>query len=502
MTGNMDFLISRYVSAALTLSMVIACAPEPEKVDVPAYPTVIELATMLKAGQATSTEIVTELLQREVQAEGLNAYISVDAAQALARAKELDAMRAAGNTIGLLHGIPFVVKDNIHVAGLPNTAGTPALSEFVPTSDSPVVANLKAAGAIVLAKANMHELAFGITSDNHAFGAVTNPYNTSMFAGGSSGGTASAVSGGLAPIGLGTDTGGSVRIPAALTGVVGYRPSTGRYDSSAVTPISHTRDTVGLIARTVTGVALFDSAIVGKELTTEQIRPTEIRLGVPRSFYYANLDAQSTVVVDTALARLADAGITLVDADPADVEDLLAKTAFPIALYEVKHDLPEYLHAHDVGVTFSELAAGVASPDVQGIMSLVGSDPITTDVYAGALEAREELREVFAAYFNEHELDAMIFPTTLLPARPLANSQETVELDGEQVPTFPTYIHNTDSASIAALPGISLPIGLTASGLPVGIEIDGPERSDEKLLEIALTLETIFEFTAQAAADN
>lgn len=498
MADNMRSFISKSIPAALILSMLIACAPKPESVQIPAYPTATELATMLEAGQTTSAAIVTELLQREVQAEVLNAYISVDGAGALVRAKELDAMRADGNTIGPLHGIPFVVKDNIHVAGLRNTAGTPALSEFVPTSDSPVVAKLRSAGAIVLAKANMHELAFGITSDNYAFGAVTNPFDTSMFAGGSSGGTASAVSGGLAPIGLGTDTGGSARIPAALTGTVGYRPSTGRYDSSAVTPISHTRDTVGVIARSVADVALFDNAIVGKDSELKETSPSELRLGVPRSFYYANLDAQSTVVVEAALARLADAGVTLVDAEPAGVEDLLAKTAFPIALYEVKQDLPEYLRAHDVGVTFSQLAAAVASPDVQGIMSLVADGPISDEAYANALAAREELREVFAAYFDEHKLDAMIFPTTLLPARPLANSQETVELNGEQVPTFPTYIHNTDSASIAALPGISLPIGLTADGLPVGIEIDGPERSDDELFEIALTLEAIFDFTAQA----
>ncbi|MCH8072508.1 MAG: indole acetimide hydrolase, partial [Proteobacteria bacterium] len=193
---------------------------------------------MMRAGETSSARIVAELLRRAGEAQSLNAFITIDAEGALARAEELDQMRSQGEILGPLHGLPLVVKDNIHVAGLPNTAGTPGLREFTPAADNAVIAALLDAGALIIGKTNMHELAFGITSDNAAFGAVANPFDTTTFAGGSSGGTASAIAAGVAPAGLGTDTGGSVRIPAALTGTAGFRPSNGRYPLSGVTPIS------------------------------------------------------------------------------------------------------------------------------------------------------------------------------------------------------------------------------------------------------------------------
>ncbi|MGI9261505.1 MAG: amidase family protein, partial [Woeseiaceae bacterium] len=246
--------------------LISGCAKEPVTRPVPDYPSVGELVAMLENGETSSVAIVTELLARAEAKNHLNAYIMIDADGALARAAELDAMRADGNLLGAMHGVPFVVKDNTHVAGLPNSAGTPGLADFVPAADAPTVAALRQAGGIILGKTNLHELAFGITSDNAAYGAVGNPFDPTTFAGGSSGGTASAVSAGLAPVGLGTDTGGSVRIPPALTGTVGFRPSTDRYDSSGVTPISHTRDTVGIIARNVADVDLLDQVMKPGEM--------------------------------------------------------------------------------------------------------------------------------------------------------------------------------------------------------------------------------------------
>ncbi len=162
------------------------------------------------------------------------------------------------------------------------------------------------------------------------------------------------------------------------------------------------------------------------------------------------------------------------------------------------HDLSDYLEAFGTGVTLAELAAATASPDVQGIFAgITGEGQIGEDVYLAALETRELLQQIFRDYFDSNDLDAMIFPTTVLPARPIENSLQTVELNGAQVPTFPTYIHNTEPGSIAALPSISLPVGLTADGLPVAIEIDGPQNSDRQLLAVAAILEQVFAFSAR-----
>ena len=481
----------------LMLAACVACTPGPEKKPVPEHPTIDDLGAMLVAGETTSFSIVTELIARAESKSDLNAFITLDFEGAMARAAELDALRRDGEVIGPLHGIPVVAKDNIHVAGLPNTGGTPGLADFVPVEDSPTIAALKSAGAIILGKTNLHELAFGITSDNGAHGSVGNPFDPSTFAGGSSGGTAAAISAGLVPAGLGTDTGGSVRIPAALTGIVGFRPSTDRYDSSAVTPISNTRDTVGVMARSVSDVIAIDTVIDPGAVVSDA--PADIRLGVPREYYYANVDAETSVVVDAALDKLRGAGVTLVDVDPPGIEDLNSRSAFPIALYEVVRDLPAYLEEFATGETFDTIAAETASPDVQGLFAMLGTEEgqVPDAVYEAALAAREEMRTMFAEYFESHRLHGMIFPTTLLPARPIEGSMEFVELNGEQVPTFPTFIHNTDPASIAALPGVSLPAGITAGGLPVGLEIDGPEGSDRQLLAVAREIEAILEFTAR-----
>jgi len=493
--------MKRFINLTAIL-VICACTAETESpaIPVPDYPTATELLAMMRAGETSSARIVAELLRRAGEAQSLNAFITIDAEDALARAEELDQMRSQGEILGPLHGLPLVVKDNIHVAGLPNTAGTPGLREFTPAADNAVIAALLDAGALIIGKTNMHELAFGITSDNAAFGAVANPFDTTTFAGGSSGGTASAIAAGLAPAGLGTDTGGSVRIPAALTGTTGFRPSNGRYPLSGVTPISHTRDTIGLITWNVADLILLDSVIDPHGVAVVSITADEIRLGVPRTYYYANLDEQTARLIENSLALLADAGVTLIEIDPEGIGPLVAQSGFPIALYEAVHDLADYLESFGTGVTLSDLAAAAASPDVHGIFAgITGEGQVSEEAYTAAMSVREELRQVFREYFSDHDIHAIVFPTTPLPARPIENSMQTVELNGAQVPTFPTYIHNTEPGSIAALPGISLPVGLTAEGLPVAIEIDGPENSDRQLLAIAATLEQIFDFSARPA---
>ncbi len=434
----------------------------------------------------TAQQQVKTAIARAKEHQKLNLLITMDEQGAMKRARALDEAHAQGRKTGPLHGMPIVVKDNIHLAGVTNTAGTPALETFVPDATNETLECLLGAGAVVIGKANLHELAFGITSNNAAYGAVGNPINPTLFAGGSSGGTAAAVAAGVVPAGLGTDTGGSVRIPAALTGVCGFRPSSGRYPSTRVTPISHTRDTVGTIARTVEDLIRLDNVIVPSAPAAPQMDNTQIRLGVPRAYYYAGLDRAIVPVIERALARLDAAGITLIEADFPDLPELIQASAFPIALYEAAHDLPAYLHQYNTGIGMEELARRSASEDVHGIMaSLLGDGAMPEEAYQSALKAREALRHGMAGYFQSNKLHGMVFPCTTLPARPIDGSMHSVELNGEQVPTFPTYIRNTDPASVAALPGVTVPVGKTSGGLPVGLELDGPEKSDTTILAIA-----------------
>ena len=458
------------------------------------YPEIAVLAAALASEEITSKTLVSELLMRAEQAADLNAFICLDGSGAMEAAERSDQQRASGQVCGPLHGIPLAIKDNIHVAGLPNTAGTPGLEGFVPSASNEVVETLQAAGAIVLGKANLHELACGITSINATFGPVKNPFDKTTFAGGSSGGTASAISAGLVPAGLGTDTGGSVRIPASLTGIVGFRPSCGRYPSTAVTPISKTRDTIGPMARSVGDIILLDEVVVADGEPVTEIASSEIRLGVPRDYYFQSLDPELATVVNDALGRLLVAGVHLIECDVADLE-LLLQQNYPLVGFEMDRDLRAYLNEFDTGVGFDDLWAAVASPDVQGFLEIVtvSDEP----EYQAALAAREQLREAFQRYFEANDLDGMIFPTTVLPARPIESSLFTVDLNGEQIPTFPAYGRNTDPGSAAGLPGISLPVGLTGQGLPVGLEIDGPEQSDRKLLAVAKTVENIISFNSR-----
>ncbi|HLY89030.1 MAG TPA: amidase family protein, partial [Acetobacteraceae bacterium] len=270
---------SLYFALWVCLAPLSASAKEP--VDYQSL-SLTQAAQLIREGKITSTELVDALLLQADAARDLNAFITLDSEAALNAAHAADAAQKQGKPLGPLHGVPLVIKDNIHVAGMPNTAGTEALRNFIPRENARVVEALIAAGAIVLGKTNMHELAFGATSNNATFGTVRNPYDPTRFPGGSSGGTAAAIAAGIAPGGLGTDTGGSVRIPAALTGLVGLRPTSGRYSLEGVTPFSHTRDTVGPLARNVADVVLLDQVISGDRSSVQPADMKSVRLGVAR----------------------------------------------------------------------------------------------------------------------------------------------------------------------------------------------------------------------------
>ena len=399
-----------------------------------------------------------------------------------------EALRAAAQAQGKLAGIPFVAKDNINTTALPTSGGTPALRANTPASNAPALDRLLAEGGVLVGKAAMHELAFGITSNNAAMGAVKNPHNLKRIPGGSSGGTAAAIAAGIVPFGLGTDTGGSCRIPAALCGVVGFRPSTGRYSAEGVIPISHTRDTIGPLANSVTDIALLDSILAGSNNTVQKLQPTSVKLGVDSSVLSQNLEPEVDACFNATLERLRQAGVSVVSVDLNAIWQHNSAFSFPVVLYEVMRDLPAYLAQHAPAVSFEQLIAGIKSPDVLGIInSQLGDQAMPQVAYAAALSKHlPKMRAIYAQALDG--LDAIVFPTTPLRATRIGED-ETVMLNGESVPTFPTFIRNTDLGSNLGVPGISLPATVAPGALPIGIELDGQRDQDEHLLALALTLE-------------
>jgi mandelamide amidase len=358
------------------------------------------------------------------------------------------------------------------------------LKSYLPSQNAPFLQKLLDQDALVLGKTNMHELAFGITSNNSVFGSVHNPYNPDMIAGGSSGGSASAVAAGMASFAIGTDTGGSCRIPPALCGIVGFRPTMGRYGSEGAIPISHTRDTFGTMARTVEDIQLIDRTITGHGNVGNLQSLKGVRFGVSRDYFFNNLDNDMAKAMDNALLLLKDLGGEIIEVDIENLSDLNEAISLPICLYEAVEDMKKYLEY--TGLNFNQLIDGMGSMDVKGLyQEITGTQAISLEGYQNLIRTdRPKLQKAYRDYFQNNNLDTMIFPTTCLSARPIGQD-ETVEINGVQIPTFEAYIHNTDPSSNAGLPGTSVPMGLSLEGLPLGLEFDGPEGSDDKILQIA-----------------
>jgi indoleacetamide hydrolase len=461
-------------------------------------PSAADLVAAIRARTITAVSAVQAALDRADQQKDLNAFITLNRDGALAAARKVD----TGAITGVLAGLPIIVKDNINTSDMPTSGGTPALRDARPTRNASSLQKLLDAGAIVIGKANMHELAFGITSTNLASfaGPVKNPYDKTRIPGGSSGGTAAAIAARIVTCGLGSDTGGSTRVPAALTGTVGLRPSVGNggaerhyHDTDMVVPISHTRDTVGPMGRTVADVALLDSVITASQMVSAAPLRGK-RLGIPASFW-SGLDRQLEAVVMAARAKLGAAGIVLVDVDMPGLFEQNGKVSFPVALHEPIADIPAYLKASGIdGITLADIAAQIASPDVAGAFGAITAD-VFGAAYPDAVGAqRKALQDMYQAYVRDNNLDGILFPTTIAPA-PLIDaekgSSEMAVNGGPPAPTFDTMIRNTDPGSNAGLPGLSLFAGMTPGGLPVGLEIDGPVGSDVQLLAIGLSIETI-----------
>jgi mandelamide amidase len=445
----------------------------------------IQAARAIRDGEASAAAYCAALEARADETAGLNIFISRNPRLA-EQAAEADARRARGEVLGPLAGVPLLVKDNIDTAELPTSAGTPGLRDWRPKHDAPVLRRLLDAGALVLGKANLQELALGITSNNRAFGPVRNPYDPAAIAGGSSGGTAAGIAARVGPAGLGSDTAGSIRIPAALCGVAGLRPTLGRWSQAGIVPLSSSRDTAGPMARSVADLALMDEIVTGEHEAGEA---GEIRLGVPQQHFWDDLDAETEKVCRAALARAADAGARLVDVDVAAIVETAERIGRSLTLYECIRDLRAYLEAGGSPITAEEVIAAIASPDVAFGYGLAARGEVGAGAYDLARNVLQpRLRGLYGELFAAHGLDALVFPATPLPARPVGQDA-TVELNGRRADTRSTYLRNTEQGALAGIPGLVMPAGLTGAGLPLGLELDGPAGSDRRLLAMGAALE-------------
>ena len=392
----------------------------------------------------------------------------------------------------------FAVKANTG-CGFPAPASTPSLRGWVPKDFSPVVRSLVDSGHQIVAITNMHELAFGNTSENPAFGDVENPRKLGYIAGGSSGGSAAAVAMNAVSFALGTDTVGSMRNPAALCGVVGYRPTTGLYDASVVCPLSSTTDTIGIFAQRVDTVQQAHKSIVPSYSPTTRTLQG-VRLGVPRRWYYSVLDSEISQVTEAALQSMKNAGVELVDVDfPPEFGDNMLESCFDFITYETYRLIPKYLKDQNAPVSFDELCEQIGDPVLQEI--IMTANKISDERYHQCLQHVKRVRQLFDSYFETNKLDAFVSPTTILPAlkRP---SPQTVQVCGQEFNKNFALVHNTAPQVCAGVPCISLPSGLTSDGLPVGLELVAPRGMDNSLLDLAAAVQIVLPSLPQLSFDE
>ncbi|HWQ38246.1 MAG TPA: amidase family protein [Burkholderiales bacterium] len=454
----------------------------------------VEAVAAMRSGDLKAEDYAKALLDRCEKLKHLNAFTTLDYDRVMEMARDADRKRAKGGKLGVLHGLPVPVKDSINTKDLPTTLATEALRDFRPGTDAAVVTALYREGALLLGKTNLHELQFWWTNSHSAFGPARNPYDPTRISGGSSGGTAVAVSGRMAPAGLAGDTNGSIRVPAALCGVIGFRPTTLRWPQSGVMPLTPTYDTVGPHTRSVADAILFDSVVTGTAQGANPISLKGTRIGVPRGYYYADLDPEVERVTKEVLRKLKDAGVELVDADPPYLMELVNLANYPIIHHETGPSIDCYLKGHGAKVTLKEILS-TARPDVRQAFELFvlpgGQYRAPYDVYTASRSTnRPLLQRILGSYLRDNGLAAMIFPATLCPATPIGHEWE-VEYGGRKVPTYIALARNISPGSCAGLPGLVIPGGLTSSGLPVGIEFDGHAGGDRELLALGLSLEKV-----------
>ena len=394
----------------------------------------------------------------------------------------------------------FAVKANIGCGyPWPASASTPSLRHWVPKNCSPVVQRLVDSKYQIVAMTNMHELAFGITSENPGYGDVDNPRKAGYIPGGSSGGSGAAVAMNAVPFALGTDTGGSVSIPAALCGVIGYRPTIKLYDASVICPLSSTIDTIGILANHMEIIQQVHKVII-PSYSPAMRQLSGVRMGVPRRYFYNPLDSEVSRVTEGALQSLKNCGVALVEADfPPDLSDDLLSAYYDLVKYETYRLIPKYLQDQEAPVSFEELCEQIGDPVVKNIIITAGD--ISEERYSQCQQVVKQVCNMYDDYFKMNALDVFVVPTTILPAlkRP---SPTDVQVAGHTFPTNMAYTHNTFPHAIAGVPSISLPSGMTSNGLPVGLELIAPRGLDSSVLDIAVSVQAVLPPLSQLSFDD
>jgi len=423
----------------------------------------------------TSEALVRACLD-EIASENqhLNAFITVLDDSALDQARDADRELARGERRGALHGIPISIKDLIDIRGVPTTAASRVRAGHRATDDAPVVARLRRAGAVFLGKTNLHEFAFGVTNEDSAYGAARNPRDPARSPGGSSGGSAAAVRAGLSVASIGTDTGGSIRIPAAACGIVGLKPHLGALPCDGIVPLSPTLDHVGPMTRTVGDARLLFAAMTGSGDVDPRAPATRIRLGVPQPYFLDLLDREVRERFDATISRLHEAGCV--------IEEVTIPHAPAIADVYLHISLAEAARYHTP--TLERLPDDYSRP-VRLRLEL-GRYVLAED-YLRALDGRSLLtREVDASLAGRNGL---LLPTLPIPAPPLGAA--TVELESGPVAVRSALLRLTQLFNLTGHPAISLPCGLTGAGLPCGCQLVGPRGDTRGLIDLAEALEPL-----------
>jgi aspartyl-tRNA(Asn)/glutamyl-tRNA(Gln) amidotransferase subunit A len=432
---------------------------------------ITSVARLIRSGASSPVELVRECLARIEQRRAANAFTLVLHDSALGDAERARQEIAAGRYRGPLHGIPVTVKDLVDVARTPTTSGS-AVPAYDAPADAPVVRGLREAGAIVIGKTNLHEFAFGTTSDETAFGPVRHPRDPSRSAGGSSGGSAAALAEGMCFGSVGTDTGGSVRIPAAACGIVGLKPAFGELSCEGVVPLSTALDHVGPMARTVGDAALLLQAMKGGRVREIAAAHGRLAFGVPRQYFCDRLERGVRAALDRAIAALTNAGHSIVDVTIEHASwtpDVYLHIVLPEAAQYHRPMLDRYGSRYSPGVRLRlEMGGYVLAEDYVRAMGLRAT---LTRAVDRALE----------------RCDALLLPTLPIPAPPIGAA--SVDVDGVQQPVRATMLKLTQLFNITGHPAISLPGRDGEDGLPRGIQLVGHRSRTERLVDVAAAVE-------------